>query len=120
MSDIENHLARLRHFANAVGEVCDCDLNYTANTLETLYRENADLRKQLEQAEDWKTKYHELLFAVGQKFPDETRHQTALRYIRRAETGNNIAYCTTEQKDDRYQELLEKAPNHFKPVLGKD
>ena len=25
--------------------------------------------------------YNELIFAVGNKYPDETRHQTALRYI---------------------------------------
>lgn len=30
-------------------------------------------------------KYHELLYAVGNKYPDETRHETALRYIRGAE-----------------------------------
>jgi hypothetical protein len=29
--------------------------------------------------------YHELLYAVSQKFPGETRHETALRYIRAAE-----------------------------------
>lgn len=34
---------------------------------------------------DYKAMYHELLFAVGNKYPDETRHQTALRYIRQAE-----------------------------------
>ena len=30
--------------------------------------------------------YNELLFAVGNKYPNETRHQTALRYIQDAET----------------------------------
>jgi hypothetical protein len=30
-------------------------------------------------------KYNELLFAVGNKYPGETRHETALRYIRQAE-----------------------------------
>ena len=30
-------------------------------------------------------KYHELLWAVARKFPGETRHETALRYIREAE-----------------------------------
>jgi hypothetical protein len=30
--------------------------------------------------------YKELLFAVGNKYPNETRHQTALRYIKDAET----------------------------------
>lgn len=29
--------------------------------------------------------YQELLMAVGNKYPNETRHQTALRYIRNAE-----------------------------------
>jgi hypothetical protein len=29
--------------------------------------------------------YNELLYAVERKFPNETRHQTALRYIQEAE-----------------------------------
>ena len=29
--------------------------------------------------------YHELLYAVGRKFPGESRHETALRYIRDTE-----------------------------------
>ncbi len=33
------------------------------------------------------TKYHELLYAVGQKYPGESRHETALRYIKEAELG---------------------------------
>lgn len=40
--------------------------------------------------------YFELIMAVERKFPDETRHQTALRYIREAEqrasgTGAKVA-----------------------------
>lgn len=31
--------------------------------------------------------YYELLFAVCKKYPGETRHQTALRYIRQAEAS---------------------------------
>lgn len=31
-------------------------------------------------------KYEELLYEVHRKFPDETRHQTALRYIKTAES----------------------------------
>lgn len=30
--------------------------------------------------------YHELLYAVARKFPGESRHQTALRYIQEAES----------------------------------
>ena len=32
--------------------------------------------------------YRELLYAVASKFPGESRHQTALRYIRNAEKGS--------------------------------
>ena len=35
--------------------------------------------------------YEELLFAVGNKYPNETRHQTALRYIRQAEEPHGAA-----------------------------
>ena len=35
--------------------------------------------------EDYKALYMELLYAVARKWPDETRHQTALRYIRERE-----------------------------------
>lgn len=33
----------------------------------------------------WREKYNELLYAVESKWPDESRHETALRYIRQAE-----------------------------------
>lgn len=33
--------------------------------------------------------YSELVMAVARKFPDETRHQTALRYIRETEARAN-------------------------------
>jgi len=39
--------------------------------------------------EDISKKYYELIMAVGNKYPGETRHQTALRYIRQAEHGND-------------------------------
>ena len=34
--------------------------------------------------------YNELLYAVGSKYPDETRHQTALRYIQQQEQRGAI------------------------------
>jgi len=39
----------------------------------------------IEDLEDRADKYYELLYAVQNKFPDETRHETALRYIQQAE-----------------------------------
>jgi hypothetical protein len=44
--------------------------------------------------------YHELLFAVAKVHPNETRHQTALRYIQQAESGGadqcTAAHCITK------------------------
>jgi hypothetical protein len=38
--------------------------------------------------------YEELLYAVGNKYPGETRHQTALRYIQQAEAPRiSAAQC---------------------------
>ena len=38
-------------------------------------------------------KYNELIYAVGNKHEGESRHETALRYIREAETvSNEVAY----------------------------
>jgi hypothetical protein len=34
----------------------------------------------------WREKYNELLFAVERAYPGESRHETALRYIREKET----------------------------------
>lgn len=43
------------------------------------------LKEAEERAKANQEKYHELLYAVGNKWPGESRHETALRYIRNAE-----------------------------------
>jgi len=43
--------------------------------------------------------YNELLMAVQMKHPDETRHQTALRYIARAEKGSGVQTGSAETGD---------------------
>jgi hypothetical protein len=40
-----------------------------------------------ERVRELESKYNELIMAVACKFPDETRHDTALRYIRNAEAS---------------------------------
>ena len=45
-----------------------------------------DLTTRLAAAE---TRYHELIMSVGNKYHDETRHQTALRYIQQAEKSSD-------------------------------
>ena len=37
------------------------------------------------QIKELQDKYYELLYGVASKFPDESRHETALRYIRNGE-----------------------------------
>lgn len=41
--------------------------------------------EQREKLSDLQSKYSELLYGVAQKFPGESRHETALRYIRAME-----------------------------------
>jgi hypothetical protein len=46
--------------------------------------------------------YHELLYAVAQKFPGESRHETALRYIRQAEQrSDSIPSAAQEPTEGR-------------------
>lgn len=47
-------------------------------------------------------RYHELLYAVGTKYENETRHQTALRYITEREDhieGPSMDAARAQQKD---------------------
>ena len=50
--------------------------------------------------EDLEKRYDELIMAVARKFPNESRHQTALRYIKQAESVelSSEAYCAAERK----------------------
>lgn len=48
--------------------------------------------------------YNELIYAVGKKYPGETRHQTALRYIREAENKKCIIAMDATKRDDPYYE----------------
>ncbi|MDA3835144.1 MAG: hypothetical protein PF495_17305 [Spirochaetales bacterium] len=40
---------------------------------------------------DYQEKYGELIMAVCNKYPNETRHETALRYIQQAEMSSDCA-----------------------------
>lgn len=46
-------------------------------------------------------KYDELIFAVARKFSGETRHETALRYIREAESRATGGDAAQEEKQSR-------------------
>lgn len=45
------------------------------------------------EVDKWRTLYHELLYAVETKHEGETRHETALRYIREREATVSVAAC---------------------------
>lgn len=51
------------------------------------------------EAEQLREKYHELIYAVVRKFPDETRHETALRYIKEAEARHDKGNDSCEFQD---------------------
>lgn len=44
-------------------------------------------------------KYNELLYAVATKHPGESRHETALRYIRQAETSSNNCQAAAKEEE---------------------
>jgi hypothetical protein len=62
--------------------------------VESDYTSHVAYTRALEEYCDWLVQpapvqelYNELLFAVARVHPNETRHQTALRYIQQAESG---------------------------------
>ena len=57
-----------------------------ADRIAELEAMNADLMDKLTAV---RLLYDELLFGVASKYPNETRHKTALRYIQEAESSND-------------------------------
>lgn len=45
----------------------------------------------LRERDDVTALYHDLLYQVGNKYPGETRHETARRYIREREQGSGLS-----------------------------
>lgn len=63
-----------------------------------------------ESLEEIKQKYHELLYAVAKKYAGETRHQTALRYIKECEEES----CDAARDVNYSEALLEQAKRDVK------
>jgi len=61
-----------------------------------------DRLAELDAMKDVFEKYWELIMVVQNKFPDETRHQTALRYImeREASSNNSAGKSMTQHKGE--------------------
>lgn len=56
------------------------------------------VEEQLGQVRKLQQEYEELIYAVVKKFPGETRHQTALRYIKEREQTANESLLAKENK----------------------
>jgi hypothetical protein len=56
--------------------------------------------KAADEIEQLEAKYYDLIYAVSQKWPNETRHETALRYIRQAETITNEPAQSNAEMDN--------------------
>lgn len=82
-AELEEYRLRLAGVLIAAegGNGCPNDAIDAIRTCPTI-KSVMDLR---EQADRFKWEYHELLYAVANKYDGETRHQTALRYIRERE-----------------------------------
>ena len=55
-----------------------------------------EIVRQQEELSRLREAYNELLYSVSTKYPDESRHETALRYIRQAEQRTDTACAALE------------------------
>lgn len=67
------------------------EVEQTLRYLVTRWPFHALAASQAVTALDYKARYFELIYAVGNKYAGESRHETALRYIRKAEEPNGQA-----------------------------
>ena len=84
----ENPIEKLASYGEHSGATYgDTELEAIAELFIDQYSEQiADLQKQNAALQ---AKYQELIMQVVRKFPDETRHETVLRYIKNAESVEN-------------------------------
>jgi len=59
------------------------------NTEERFTKLTNELAQALSKPVKLPEEYNELILAIGNKYPNETRHQTALRYIKQAEKNSS-------------------------------
>jgi hypothetical protein len=101
---------------SALGKTCDV-LGKRKKVLEL---ENEKLRGQLRESRlepgdaksralgfyheglELRTKYEELLYGVSKKYPGETQHATALRYIRQAETQDDRPFGLDKVTEEKH------------------
>ena len=87
--DISTSLMDYEGFKKALTEHDIGNYIYTKKPTEEMQANQFESQVDVKTA-DIDKKYHELLLAVERKFPTESRHQTALRYIKEAEKVDNL------------------------------
>lgn len=88
--EIQHEVATWLTFDHGGGHV-----TLPVKTMVVLYQDYAALRAQLEamaaEITRLRESYHQLIYAVGSKYPGESRYETALRYIRERELNHGGA-----------------------------
>ena len=96
LADLGVHLSHCNHGENVAG--CKYGEHETCPALSKKWswfgKRLAEAQTKTARCLELERDYHELILAVGNKWPNETRHQTALRYIRQAEEPRGEASCT--------------------------
>ena len=83
-----NDLVEMFYKADAVNFFSLCAWHPKAGELEIIVKRREG-KTQGEVLRELRAQYEELIMAVSKKFPEETRHQTALRYIMERENSSN-------------------------------
>lgn len=91
------------------GDTIDGSPIYEADDQKTAYKKwqksfTDDLiefikQHELSRKQEWAEKYDELIMEVGYKYAGETRHETALRYIKSCENSSNTQSKTIKEEE---------------------
>lgn len=91
-----------------IGEIADWLEEQQGNdscstVIKTLADQLRSMHSLPDKGEDITEKYNELIMAVCNKYPNESRHETALRYITERESSSNEGACKSaapKESDD--------------------
>ena len=95
LAEAQAEITRLEGEAESWAKVFDRTCEHLADAKEQLRLCNVDQFTTAAELADAQRNYMDLIMSVGKAYPNETRHQTALRYIRECETpSTDQAKCS--------------------------
>ena len=83
---LDKYMTKCAHYENTLCAVRNAKHFIHPDGIETL--EITTIGKLFAKLEDMENKYNELIMCVGNIYPNETRHETALRYLKLVENTN--------------------------------